>query len=117
MSEPESSVLLSADDHLRQGWADHGRANETSAEEEFRKAIQLSPALIDAYYGLGLTLKAQRREKEAVQVFEKSLDLVERDVSSEKARLQMLRRLILGHINMLSSGDWNLEKEIWKRSP
>jgi len=116
MSEPQNPILQSADDHLRQGWADHGRSNETSAEEEFLQAIQLSPALLDAYFGLGLALKAQKREKEAIQVFEKLLHLVDLDVSSEKGRLQMLRRLILGHINMLSSGDWNLEKEIWKHS-
>ena len=116
MSESGQFILQSANDYLRQGWLDHGRSNETSAEEEFRKAIQLGPGLIDAYYGLGLVLKAQGRGKEAIQIFEKALDLVQNDTATEKVRMQMLGRLIRGHINLLNSGDWNLEKEVWKHS-
>jgi hypothetical protein len=26
----------------------------------------------------------------------------------------VMHRLLLGHVNQLKTGDWNLEKEIWK---
>lgn len=116
MGDSNFVISQSAEDFLRKGWEYHSNKQEDSAEQSFRRAIQMSPGLLDAYFGLGLVLKAQGRKQEAIQAFEKVLDLLELEISSEPAQRQMLRRLTLGHINMINSGDWNLEKEIWKRT-
>lgn len=111
------SQLKSYDDYLREGWALHGsRKNEDMAEEYFRQAASANPKSIDAYYGLGLVLKAQDRRQEATQVFQKVVDLLDANVVEDRVRAGMLRRLTLGHINQMRSGDWGLEKEIWKRA-
>ena len=85
-----------------------------AAEERFRKAISLGPALIDGFYGLGLVLKAQGRGDEAVEIFVKLVDLLEKDSTLDSIRRTMLQRLTKGQINLLKFGDWGLEKEIWK---
>jgi tetratricopeptide (TPR) repeat protein len=104
----------SVDEYLRQGWGHYGRGDLTTAEERFRKAISLGPALIDAFYGLGLTLKAQGRKEEAVEIFLKLVVLLEKDTSMDSVRRTMLQRLTQGQINLLKFGDWGLEKETWK---
>jgi tetratricopeptide (TPR) repeat protein len=104
----------SVDEYLRQGWGHYGRGDLTAAEERFRKAISLGPALIDAFYGLGLTLKAQGRKEEAVEIFLKLVVLLEKDTSMDSVRRTMLQRLTQGQINLLKFGDWGLEKETWK---
>jgi tetratricopeptide (TPR) repeat protein len=116
MSESSSTIPQSAEDYLRLGWVDHGKANETAAEEEFQRAIQLSPALIDAYFGLALALKAQGRKQESIKIFQKVIELLDKDLSIDKTRHAVLRRLTHGHINQLESGDWGLEKEVWKHT-
>jgi len=79
----------SVDEYLRQGWANYGRGDLPAAEERFRKAISLGPALIDAFYGLGLTLKAQERREEAVEIFLKLIDLLEKDTTLDNIRRTM----------------------------
>ncbi len=106
----------SVDDYLRQGWAHYGRRDPSAAEERFRKAISLSPALIDAFYGLGLALKAQGKGDDAVEIFNKLVDLLEKDSTLDSIRRTMLQRLTKGQINLLKFGDWGLEKEIWKHN-
>lgn len=106
-----------AEDFLKRGWRFHGGdRQEEAAERDFRQAISLNPNLVEAYYGLGLVLKAQGRLKEAAEMFQKAYDLVERGSISDKTRAQILRRLIYAHLNMIKSGDWGLEKEIWKHT-
>src|SRR5574341_939740 len=99
----------SIDDYLRQGWANYARKDLNVAEDRFRKAISLGPALIDAFYGLGLVLKAQGRREEAIEIFLKLVDLLEKDTTLENIRRTMLQRLTKGQINLLKFGDWGLE--------
>lgn len=115
MNESSLVSAQSAEDFFQKGWEYHSKNQEDAAEQSFRRAIQMSPGLFDAYFGLGLVLKAQGRKQDAIQAFRKVLALLDEGISGEQAQRQMLRRLTLGHINMLNSGDWNLEKEIWKR--
>jgi tetratricopeptide (TPR) repeat protein len=104
------------EDYYREGWTLHGsKKDEDAAEENFRQAIALSPKSVDAYYGLGLVLKAQDRRQEAIQAFQKVLDLLSANTVEDRIRSQMLHRLSIGHINQMKTGDWDLEKEIWKR--
>ena len=118
---PEESAkpaqLETYEDYLREGWVLHAsRKNEDVAEEYFRKAAVENPSSVDALYGLGLVLKAQDRRQEALQVFQKVVELLESNAVDDRVRAGMLRRLTLGHINQIRTGDWGLEKEIWKRA-
>jgi len=106
-----------AEDFLRRGWRLHGGGQrEEEAERDFRKAISLNPNLVEGYYGLGLVLKAQGRLQEAAEAFQKAYNLIEQGVVSDKTRAQILRRLTYAHLNLIKSGDWGLEKEIWKHT-
>ncbi len=112
VTEPKS-----AEDYLRRGWRLHGgEKREEEAERDFRKAISLNPNLVEGYYGLGLVLKAQGRYREAAEMFQQAYDLIERGLISDKTRAQIMRRLTYAHLNMIKSGDWGLEKEIWKHT-
>lgn len=112
---PSTSSSPTYAEFYRQGWALHASGKQDAAEENLRKAIDLEPESVDAYYTLGLTLKAQDRRREAVEAFRKVLSLIEAGVIEHNARSEMVRRLSLGHINQIEQGDWNLEKEIWQR--
>ena len=105
------------EDYYRDGWTLHSsKKDENAAEENFRQAIALNPKSVDAYYGLGLVLKAQDRHPEAILAFQKVVDLLEANTVEDRSRTQMLRRLSIGHMNHMKTGDWDLEKEIWKRA-
>jgi tetratricopeptide (TPR) repeat protein len=109
MGEPAT-----ADEFQRRGMAFYARKQFSDAEGDLRKAISLDSNHVDSYYSLGMVLKAVDRKEEAIVVFKQALDLIGSNPSSNTAKNDMLRRLALGHINEMSQGDWNLEKEIWK---
>jgi tetratricopeptide (TPR) repeat protein len=98
---------------IRKGWEFKASGKFDDAEANFRKAISMDPSSVEAYYGLSLTQKAQDHRQDSIAGFEKVLELIESGVE-DRVRGEMLRRLALAHINQLRSGDWGLEKEIWK---
>lgn len=101
-------------DIISKGWEYKANGKFDDAEASFRKAISLDPKSVEAYYGLGLTLKAQDRRQDSIKGFEQVLVLISTDLE-DRTRGEMLRRLAMAHINQLRSGDWGLEKEIWKK--
>jgi tetratricopeptide (TPR) repeat protein len=107
--------LTSADDFLKRGMAYYARKQYESAENDLRTAISLNADLLDAYYSLGMVLKAAKKNEEAIQEFEKVLNMLNSGRVKNSDQLAMLRRLSKGHINFIKTGDWNLEKEIWQR--
>jgi tetratricopeptide (TPR) repeat protein len=120
MQSPDDNRPLAAEpldyaDYYRQGWDHHVKREEEPAEASLRKALALEPESVDANYVLGLVLKSQQRGKEAIESFERVLDLLDQNKVEDRTRSAMLRRLAKGHINHLKTGDWNLEKEIWQR--
>ena len=84
------------------------------AEKDLRTSITMNGELVDAYYVLGMVLKASAQNQEAAQAFETVLDLLSKGLVKNSNRVAMLRRLSKGHINEIRIGDWNLEKEIWQ---
>ena len=44
------------------------------------------------------------------------MGLIDQGKIEDHAKREMLRRLTLGHINELTTGDWNLEDEIWHQA-
>ena len=109
----EEKQPSTAEEFVNRGWAEKASGNLDSAEANFRKAITEKPDFVEAYYGLGLVLKAQDRRQDCIQSFEKVIELIDVGID-DRIRGEMLRRLSLAHINQLRSGDWGLEKEIWK---
>ena len=95
------------------GWGLYGGGQFAEAVELFSRVLALSPDSVDADYGLGLSYKAQGNKEAAVRAFEKVVELSQQ--VEDHVRGTMLRRLARGHINEISIGDWNLEKEIWQR--
>jgi tetratricopeptide (TPR) repeat protein len=114
---PSSMVEPSTiDEFQRRGMAFYARKEYSSAEDDLKKAILLPGSNIDTFYCLGMVLKARNRKKEAVAAFKQVLDLIMATPGVEKTKKDMLRRLALGHINIMTQGDWNLEKEIWQHT-
>jgi tetratricopeptide (TPR) repeat protein len=109
MGEPSS-----ADEFQKRGMAFYARKQFDAAEGDLRKAISLDSNHLDSYYSLGMVLKALDRKEDASVAFNQVLELIATNPVSNTSKNDMLRRLALGHINEMSQGDWNLEKEIWK---
>lgn len=103
------------DSFMQRGWAHHARGNKDRAESDFRRALSYSPESVDANYALGLVMKSQGNAKEAVELFRKSMELINQGKIKDDAKSEMMRRLTLGHINEITTGDWNLEDQIWRQ--
>jgi tetratricopeptide (TPR) repeat protein len=110
MPEPHTAV-----EYLRRGYAFYGRSLFPEAIRDFKAATSLDSEFLDAVYALGLALKADHQDEESVKAFRQVLELLNAGAVADRIRADMLRRLALGHINEITLGDWNLEKEIWHR--
>ncbi len=97
--------------YYERGWEYYAKKEYDLAEADYRKALEFSPDNPDIYYALGLTLQASGRQQEAIQAFEKVLELLKNlEVKPElRDRALMLTRLSHGHINRMKTGDWNLK--------
>jgi tetratricopeptide (TPR) repeat protein len=109
MPEPQNAT-----DYINRGMAYYARHQYDFAEDDLRRATAMDPNSVDAFYTLGMVYKALQRKDEAVKVFKTSVDLLDSIHDENKSHYAMLRRLALGHINEITIGDWNLEKEIWQ---
>ena len=107
--DPQTAV-----DFFRRGMKHYARREYASAEADFSISINLDLSSIDTYYSLGMVFKAQNNKDAAIQSFQRAIDLILVNPGEKKSSRDILRRLALGHINELTQGDWNLEKEIWQ---
>ncbi len=103
-------------DYLRRGYAFYARSMFPQAEQDFRKGLAMDPEGVDLMFALGMALKGDKRDEESVQVFKQVLSLLNAGAVADRTRRDMLHRLAVGHINMITKGDWNLEQETWQRS-
>lgn len=110
MGEPAT-----AEEFQRRGMAYYARKQFTEAEADLKKAISLDGNNIDSYYSLGMVMKAVHRNEDAVNAFKQVVDLISAKSDAGSVKLDMLRRLALGHINEITEGEWNLGSEMWKR--
>jgi tetratricopeptide (TPR) repeat protein len=108
---PDKLPAQTGDEYLTRGWAFYGIKNYTRAETDLREALVLDQDNPDAYFALGLTLKASGQKNTAIEAFRQAASLTQ--YLSDTVRGRMVRRLAIGHIHTLESGDWNLEKETW----
>ena len=101
---------------MRRGWAFHSSGEQEKAETDFRTAMVYSPDSVDAIYALGLVMKAQKKKEDAIELFKKCMELIESGKIEDHSQSEMMRRLTLAHINELTTGDWNLEDQIWHQA-
>jgi len=104
------------DSFMQRGWAFHAHGEQEKAESDFRRAIAYSPESVDANYAMGLVMKSQGKTEDAVELFEKTMELILQGKIDKHSKSEMMRRLTLAHINELTTGDWNLEDQIWSQS-
>lgn len=109
---PESIHPTKASDYVRRAWLFYSNHDYGKSIDDYYKALESDPDNVDTVFGLGLALKADGKKEKAVESFEKALTLI--DKLEDHVRARMLKRLIIGHINQIRSGDWNLEKELWQ---
>jgi tetratricopeptide (TPR) repeat protein len=109
--DPEKIDPQTNEELVDRGWLFYGRQNYDRALDDFSKALTKDPENPDVIYALGLSYKASGAKQKAIETFEKVLLYMDRYKDPVEGR--MLQRLIHGHINQLTGGDWNLEKEIW----
>ena len=105
-----------AGEYQLRGYAFYAKGDFPAAQADFQQAVALDSTDVEAVYALGLAYKVQGRVEEGANAFRQALDLIHSGVVEDSTRAEMLSRLAKGHLNMITTGDWNLEKEIWKRS-
>lgn len=93
------------EEFTRRGWRLHVQGEQARAEADFRQALHLDPNSVEAQYGLGLALKAQQSNQQAVQAFERAIELIkDGGLNEDQARATMLRHLSKWHIDMIEKG-------------
>ena len=65
---------LQIDTMVGNAWRLHREGNNTAAIKEFREVLKTTPTNVDAYYGLGLALRADGQAGEAIESFRKALE-------------------------------------------
>lgn len=98
--------------HLRLGWILYGEDRVDEAIEIFQGAQDRFPKDIEVLYALALAYKKTGKGQEALRTFQGVIKSAE--VLDDKTRAAMLRRLAIGHTNVLERGDWDLKDEIWE---
>lgn len=94
-----------AEDYYQRAWRSHVKGDQNGAEQDFQQAVSTDSQSVEAYYGLGVTLKTEGRKEPALQAFEKALELINAGgLQEDRIRATMLRHLAEWHINMLKSG-------------
>ncbi|HZU87460.1 MAG TPA: tetratricopeptide repeat protein [Anaerolineaceae bacterium] len=110
--DPASVNPQTPDEFCKRGWLYFGRSEFSRAEADFVTALEKEPDNPEYLYALGLTHKASGSLDKALEKFEHIMGVL--NTIKDPVRVQVLHRMVLGHINQIKTGDWNLEKEIWK---
>lgn len=110
--DPSTMIIASPADTLERGWLYYSSKKFDLAIADFQQVLAADANTLDALYGLGLTLKATGANPKALEIFEKVLAQIPNIPDHQKE--SVLSRLTKGHINQIKTGDWNLEKEVWK---
>jgi len=106
-----------AQGYLNRGVVFYARRQYEQAIQDLLQAASLDASLVDPHYCLGMAYKASQQNSEAIQAFQQALAQLEKQTILRAEAKTMLRRLALAHINEIQTGNWNLEKEIWRHIP
>jgi Tfp pilus assembly protein PilF len=106
----EPSEPRVADELVESGWHHYAQNEFDQAEEDFKKSLEITPHNADTMYALAMTQQAARRSQDAVQTFQKVIQLIDMYKEEDPVRALMLTRLANGHINRITTGDWKLDR-------
>lgn len=95
------------------GWGYYGKELYDEAVGQFERALALDSQHIEAHYGMALSWKKLGKTDKAMAEFKKAATLAGR--IEDKVRAQMLLRLIHGHVNFVTNGDWNISADLWRK--
>ena len=110
--DPNTLTPQSTAEYLERGWLFYSHQKNEQAEADFRQVLQQEPDNADAWYSLGLALKALGKGPQAIDAFshvDQTIIGIE-----DRQRAMIVLRLTHGQINQIRTGNWNLENEIWK---
>ena len=93
---------------MQTGWSLYGNGQYAEACEILQEAYAQFPDDIEVLYALAMAFKKSGRKQEAINMFQKVLDHL--DLLEDNTRRSMLHRLIVGHLNHLERGTWDLEE-------
>ncbi len=105
----EPSEPRAADQLVESGWNYYSKKEWNQAEDQFKKALEITPDNVDTMYALGMTQQAAGRKEAAIQTFEKVIQMLDGLKEKDPVRALMLDRLSHGHINRMKIGEWKLE--------
>lgn len=95
---------------IRRGWRHYSNKEYYLAENDFRKALDLTPDDPDTLYALAMTLFNSGRKQESIPVYRKVIETLRSDPDQEKDnRETMLIRMANGHIHFIETGQWRME--------
>jgi len=113
-NDPNSIIPQTPAELTNRGWLFYARKEYAQAEADLRRALEANPDEVETLYPLGLTLKATGASKEAVEVFRRVIELV--GTIPNRVRANLIRRIAIGHIHEIETGNWDLEAEIWHKT-
>lgn len=111
--DPNLMTCETPADYVERGWLFLSRGDFSRSTEDFSKAIELQPEDPELYYALGMAYKGTGAMSIALKSFQSCETFIPK--IEDKVRANMLLRIVHGQINQINTGDWNLEKEVWKR--
>ncbi len=112
LPSPDEINPQNGSDYARRGWLYFSQQKLQQAQLDLEKAVELDNDL-DSLYALGLVYRSQGLNEKALECFDQVLARLSEIPDQQRAT--MVRRLTLGQVNRIKMGDWNLEKELWKR--
>lgn len=98
--------------HLQLGWAAYGEGLYGEAMQVLQTARDRFQDDLEILYPLGLTMKKVGKKDAALKIFRHIIDLTDR--LEDRTKAAMLRRLAIGHINVIETGAWNLKQQTWE---
>ena len=110
--DPNTLTPQSTPEYAERGWLFYSRQKFEQAEADFRQVLQQEPDNADAWYALGLVLKALGRSPQAIDAFTRVDEAA--SAIKDRQRAMIILRLTHGQVNQIRTGNWNLENEIWK---
>jgi tetratricopeptide (TPR) repeat protein len=102
--EVQESAPQTAAEFIDRAWTDKAKGDSASSEAYFNQAKLLDSQSVDAYYGLGLIYKERGDKVNALQAFERVLELINSKVLSDQPnRITILKNMTQSQMNMLKS--------------
>ena len=101
-----------AESYLRLGWEYYSEGDYEMAAEIFSDGIDRFTDDVEILYALALAQKKSGEMSKALTNFRKVT--LQAEKLEDRSRSGMLRRLAIGHANVISEGDWNLADEMWE---